>query len=86
MLVPLKFDADIAPLKVAEVPPKVPVSVPPANGSLVASAIVILVEPLKGTPLIFLVFANIVASSARVAVSALPVVFWFQVVIVPVSL
>ena len=37
-----------------------------------ASAIVILVEPLKATPLIFLVFANIVASSARVAVPALP--------------
>ena len=39
-------------LKLAVVPVRPPVNVPPVNGSLVSSATVMFAEPLKETPLI----------------------------------
>ena len=52
----------IAVLKVgAELNTTVPVIVPPASGSLVASATVILAEPLNDTPLIVLAVVSVSA-------------------------
>ena len=59
--VALNVAAVAVPVKVDVVPSKLPVSVPPAKGSLVSSATVILAEPSKLTPLIVRAVCSVVA-------------------------
>ena len=57
---------------------------PPAVGSLVLSATVILADPLKDTPLIVLaVWRTVAVAALPVQEAELPLVFWFPVVLTP---